>query len=133
MVVLNFDANTFGHRLRHYRRRRGLTLDELGTLIGRPAPYLSMVENGKKEPRISQISALAAALDVTLEDLLAPEAPNRRAELEIELERAQTTLPDLGLPYLRSSARLSDEVLAHLVGLYRRLNQGARPNPVTAG
>ncbi len=133
MVVLNFDANTFGHRLRHYRRRRGLTLDELGALIGRPAPYLSMVENGKKEPRISQISALAAALDVTLEDLLAPEAPNRRAELEIELERAQTTLPDLGLPYLRSSARLSDEVLAHLVGLYRRLSEGARPNPVTAG
>jgi transcriptional regulator with XRE-family HTH domain/predicted transcriptional regulator len=133
MVVLNFDANTFGHRLRHYRRRRGLTLDELGALIGRPAPYLSMVENGKKEPRISQISAMAAALDVTLEDLLAPEAPNRRAELEIELERAQSTLPDLGLPYLRSSARLSDEVLAHLVGLYRRLNEGTRPNPITAG
>jgi transcriptional regulator with XRE-family HTH domain len=133
MVVMNFDVNTFGHRLRHYRRRRGLTLDELGALIGRPAPYLSMVENGKKEPRLSQISALAAALDVTLEDLLAPEAPNRRAELEIELERAQSTLPDLGLPYLRPSARLSDEVLAHLVGLYRRLNEGTRPSPVTAG
>ena len=133
MVVMNFDANTFGHRLRHYRRRRGLTLDELGALIGRPAPYLSMVENGKKEPRLSQMSALADALDVTLDDLLAPEAPNRRAELEIELERAQNTLPDLGLPYLRPSARLSDEVLAHLVGLYRRLNEGARPNPVTAG
>jgi transcriptional regulator with XRE-family HTH domain len=133
MVVMNFDANTFGHRLRHYRRRRGLTLDELGALIGRPAPYLSMVENGKKEPRLSQISSLAEALDVTLEDLLAPEAPNRRAELEIELERAQSSLPDLGLPYLRPSARLSDEVLTHLVGLYRRLNEGTRPNPVTAG
>ena len=89
MVVMNFDANTFGHRLRHYRRRRGLTLDELSVLIGRPAPYLSMVENGKKEPRLGQIAAMAEALDVTLDDLLAPEAPNRRAELEIELERAQ--------------------------------------------
>ena len=133
MVVMNFDANTFGHRLRHYRRRRGLTLDGLGALIGRPAPYLSLLENGKKEPRLSQISALAEALDVSLEDLLAPEAPNRRAELEIELERAQSSLPDLGLPYLRPSARLSDEVLAHLVGLYRRLNEGPRRQPVTAG
>lgn len=132
-VVMNFDASTFGHRLRHYRRRRGLTLDELGALIGRPAPYLSMVENGKKEPRLSQISALAAALDVTPEELLAPEAPNRRAELEIELERAQDSLPDLGLPYLRPSARLSDEVLTHLVGLYRRLNEVPGPQPVTAG
>ena len=120
---MDFDANTFGHRLRHYRRRRGLTLDDLGALIGRPAPYLSMVENGKKEPRIGQIAAMAQALDVSLDELLAPEAPNRRAELEIELERFQSDRPDLGLPYLRPSARLSDEVLIHLVGLYRRLNE----------
>ncbi len=133
MVAMNFDSNTFGHRLRHYRRRRGLTLDDLGALVGRPAPYLSMVENGKKEPRLSQIQALANALDVTVDDLLAPEAPNRRAELEIELERAQSTLPDLGLPYIRPSARISDEVLVHLVGLYRRLAEAAAPNPVTAG
>lgn len=92
-----------------------------------------MVENGKKEPRLSQIAALAQALEVGLDELLAPEAPNRRAELEIELERAQTALPDLGLPYLRPSARISDEVLLHLVGLYRRLNEGTRPNPVMAG
>jgi len=153
IVVVNFDAATFGHRLRHYRRRRGLTLDQLGALIGRPAPYLSMVENGKKEPRLTQITALAEALDVTPEDLLAPEAPNRRAELEIELERAQAAhsnfghsnlghsnlglsdlgLSDLGLPHLRPSTRISDEVLVHLVGLYRRLSEDARPNPVTAG
>ena len=129
---MNFDANTFGHRLRHYRRRRGLTLDEFGALIGRPAPYLSMVENGKKEPRIGQIAAMADALGVTMDELLAPQAPNRRAELEIELERSQKDGPDLGLPYLRPSARISDEVLIHLVGLYRRLNETG-PAPATAG
>jgi transcriptional regulator with XRE-family HTH domain/predicted transcriptional regulator len=127
----NFDAITFGHRVRHHRRRRGLTLDQLGELVGRPAPYLSMVENGKKEPRLSLINALAAALGVPISNLLSPDPPNRRAELEIELERAQARFASLGLPYLKPSARLSDEVLAHLTGLYRHLEAG--PAPVTAG
>lgn len=129
---MNFDGKTFGHRLRHYRRQRGLTLDEFGALVGRPGPYLSLVENGKKEPRISQIAAFAKALEISIEDLLAPEAPNRRAQLEIELEQAQTSLPDLGLPYVRASARLPDEVLAHMVGLYRTIQARERPTPVTA-
>lgn len=130
---MNFDLTTFGHRLRHFRRRKGLTLDQLGSVVGRPAPYLSLVENGKKEPRLSQIAAFARALDVSVEELLSSEPPNRRAQLEIDLEQAQSSMPDLGLPYLRPSARLPDEVLVHLVGLYRRLQRTDRPTPITAG
>jgi transcriptional regulator with XRE-family HTH domain len=128
-----FDPVTFGHRVRHFRKRKGLTLDQLGLLVGRPAPFLSLVENGKREPRLSQITALANALGVTIDDLLAPEAPNRRAQLEIELERYQSRFADLDLPYLRSSARLSDEILTHLLSLYRRLADNSGPGPVMAG
>ena len=86
---MDLDPIVFGHRLRHHRRRRGLTLDELGALIGRPAPFLSLMENGKREPKLTQISTLASALGVTPNDLLDPTPPNRRAALEIRLERAQ--------------------------------------------
>jgi transcriptional regulator with XRE-family HTH domain/predicted transcriptional regulator len=126
----SFDRVTFGHRVRHFRRRKGLTLDQLGALVGRPAPYLSLVENGKKEPRVGQIAALAAALEVSLPELLSPEAPSRRAELEIELERRQEQFADLDLPYLRPTARWSDEDLSHVVALYRQLTKG--PGSVTA-
>ncbi|HSL27513.1 MAG TPA: helix-turn-helix transcriptional regulator, partial [Acidimicrobiia bacterium] len=128
---MNFDPVTFGQRLRHYRRSRQLTLDQLGALVGRPAPYLSLVENGKKEPRLSQIAVMAKALGIGVDDLLAPDPPSRRAELEIELDRFQRTFPDLGLPYLRPSVRLSDEALSHIVGLYHRLLE-AKPPLVTA-
>jgi transcriptional regulator with XRE-family HTH domain len=131
-LKMNFDVATFGHRLRHYRRARHLTLDQLGALVGRPAPYLSLVENGKKEPRLSQIAVMAEALGVTIDELLAPDPPTRRDELEIDLERFQVMMPDLGLPYLRPSVRLSDEALAHIVGLYQRL-LAAKPAPITAG
>ncbi len=130
---MNFDPVTFGHRVRHFRRLKGLTLDQLGGLVDRPAPFLSLVENGKKEPRLSQISALATALGVTIEELLSQDAPNRRAYLEIELVRYQTRFSELDLPYLRSTARLSDETLNHLVSLYRLLAETGGPGPVTAG
>ncbi len=117
------DPLVFGHRLRHYRKARGLTLEQLGALIGRPAPYLSMVENGKREARLSLIGEVAHALDVSVAELLEGEAPTRRARLEIALERAQEEplYQALALPYLKPGARVPDDVLDHIVTLYDAL------------
>lgn len=123
------DLVTLGQRVKHFRRRAGMTLDQLGTEIKRPSSYLSLLENGKREPRLSLLQELAQALSVTVEELLDPEPPNRRAQLEIELGRLQK-LHDLDLPQIKPSARLSDEVLTHLIGLYRHLDQ--QPSPVVA-
>lgn len=113
------DTLVLGQRVRAARRRLGLTLAQLGELVGRPAPYLSQLENGKVEPKLGLINDLAAALRVSTADLLAADAPTRRAELEIELQRLQRTpaYQRLGLAELKPSAKLSDEVLEHLVAL----------------
>jgi XRE family transcriptional regulator, fatty acid utilization regulator len=127
MVAMDgIDALTFGRRLRHYRKRAQLTLQELGEMVDRPAPYLSMLENGRREPKASHVRDLARALQVEVGDLLSEEAPTARAEMEIELERAQSDprFERLALPYVRPSPSLSDEVLQHLVGLYRVLYTG---------
>jgi len=118
-----FDPVVLGHRLRHFRREAGLTLAVLGERIGRPASYLSQVENGRIELRLGVLGELADALGCTTTDLLDPTPPSRRAELEIELDRHQrgpwrTTLE---LPEVRAGARLEDDVLEALVGLYRVL------------
>src|SRR5579863_1474961 len=83
------DPLVFGHRLRHLRRQAGLTLDALGEAVGRPPSYLSQLENGHREPRLSTVNALAAALGCTPADLLLSTAPNRRAELEVALAHMQ--------------------------------------------
>ncbi len=133
MSVQVVDPLVLGHRIRHYRRQRRLTLDELGDRVGKAAPYLSMLENGKREPRIGLINAIAEALDVAVTDLLAAEAPNRRSQLEIALERAQDdpVYRDLGLPHLRPSAKVPDAVLEHLVALFRELKGRTHPTIVT--
>lgn len=129
----DLDPLVFGHRLRHLRQERGLTLAELGGRVGRQASYLSMIENGKREPRLSLIHALATALEVAPSQLLQAEPPDRRSRLEIALERAQRhrLYRELDLPYLRPSARISDDVLAHLVRLFDELKSRAQVRAAT--
>src|SRR2546421_9923928 len=73
------DSLVFGKRLRHLRRSRDLTLDQLGELVGKQASFLSLIENGKREARLSLIEDLARALEVSSGELLATEPPTRRA------------------------------------------------------
>ncbi|MDQ4096799.1 MAG: helix-turn-helix domain-containing protein, partial [Actinomycetota bacterium] len=127
------DPVLFGQRLRHARRARGLTLEHLGEVVGKPAPYLSLVENGRREPRLSLINALATALDVAPTDLLTPEPPSRRARLEIALQRAQEDplYQALHLPWIKASSRVPDDVLEHIVALFEALRQRSAEGATT--
>ncbi|RZS62998.1 XRE family transcriptional regulator [Xylanimonas ulmi] len=119
------DLLTLGRRVRHLRTRRGLTLDALGSAVGCGPSLLSLIENGRREPRLSLLRALADALGVDVADLLAPEAPDRRSALEIELERAQRgpLFDALALPVVKPSQRLPMPVLEQLVGLHAELTR----------
>jgi predicted transcriptional regulator/DNA-binding XRE family transcriptional regulator len=124
------DLGVFGQRLRHARRARGLTLAELGERVGRAPSVLSLIENGRREPKLSLIEALASALSVPVGDLLSRQPPSRRAQLEIALEEAQRdpVYRELGLPHLRVGARVPSDVIEHLVALHAELRkQRAKP------
>ncbi len=116
---------TFGQRLRHMRRSRHLTLAELGERVGRAASQLSLLENGRREPKLSLITHLAAALDVGVDELLSTAPPSRRAQLEIALDDAQRDplYQALDLPPLKIGPRVPSELLEHLVGLYDELKR----------
>ena len=63
---------TIGERVAWYRRRRGLSQEVLAGLVGRTTDWLSKAENNRIElDRLSVITSLAGALDVSLGDLLA--------------------------------------------------------------
>src|SRR5215469_2048692 len=120
-----FDAALFGQRLKHVRRSRGLTLTELGERVGRAPSVLSLLENGRREPKLSLIEALASALGVSADELMRHEAPSRRAQLEIALEEAQRDpiYARLGLPYLRPGPRVPSDVIEHLLALFTELRK----------
>ncbi|RWZ68768.1 XRE family transcriptional regulator [Labedella populi] len=119
--------DTLGHRIRHFRTAAGLTLDALGDRVGVAGSQLSLIENGKREPRLSTLHAIASELGLDLAELLSGEAPTRRAALEIELERAQrgALYATLGLPRVRVTKGTTDETLEAVVGLHRELQRRA--------
>lgn len=126
-------AFELGRRLRHLRKQQGLTLAEAGAVAGISASHLSMVENGKREPKVTVLQALAAQFGVTLDELTASTPPNRRTRLEIELERYQRSplARQRALPSVRISPRLPIDALEALVGLHRSAERDAEERTAT--
>lgn len=114
---------TLGHRIRHFRLAKGYTLDELGALVGVAGSQLSLIENGHREPKLSLLQAIAQATGTEVADLLSTEPPNRRAALEIELEKAQQSplFRQLGIAAVRVTKSMTDETIESILGLHREL------------
>ena len=124
----SLELSTLGHRIRHQRVAHHLTLDELGDKVGVAGSQLSLIENGKREPKLSLLQAIAHATGVEVTDLLSTEPPNRRAALEIELERAQssTVFRQLGIPSVKVTKGIADDAIESILGLHRELQRRER-------
>ena len=58
------------NRMREIRRERGLTMKELGKLVGMGESTISLYETGKHDPDIDTLNRIADALSVTVDELL---------------------------------------------------------------
>ncbi|MFS0893113.1 helix-turn-helix domain-containing protein [Microbacterium sp. 179-I 3D3 NHS] len=128
MASSGIHLTTLGHRIRHHRLENGFTLDELGAQVGVAGSQLSLIENGKREPKLSLLQAIAQATGTQVTDLISGEPPNRRAALEIELERAQESpvFRQLGIAPIRVTKGTSDETIESILGLHRELQRRER-------
>src|SRR6478736_1870925 len=113
------DPLTIGRRIRQLRTQRGMTLDELAAAVDRAPSQLSMIENGRRAPKLTQLRASARVLGVQLEMLLESEPLDERATLEIGLERAMKgpTFQALGIPPFRVGKTIPTEVLKTMLAL----------------
>lgn len=57
------------HPVRVWREYRGMKAGELAAASGLAASYLSDIENGKKPGSVKAMKRIAAALNVTVDDL----------------------------------------------------------------
>ena len=72
------DPLTIGRRVRHVRQEAGRTLGDVADAIGISPSALSLIETGKREPRLSVLAALAKVLDASVQDFLSSAPPSRR-------------------------------------------------------
>ncbi len=114
-------SDHLAHNLRQLRAARGLTQQQLSDAASVPRATLATVESGGGNPTLAVLVKLAAALRVTLEELVAPPRASARLYRRDELERdlrgpveVRKLLPD-PLPGL-ALERLALPVGARLVG-----------------
>lgn len=119
------DILTIGRRIRQLRTDRGLTLDELATIVECAPSQMSMIENGRREPKLSFLSKVASALGVSVDALLETAPLGDRALLEIALERAMNghTFSALGIQPFRIAKTLPDDVLRALLALHGEIGR----------
>lgn len=127
------DPLTIGRRIRELRTARGMTLEQLSAALDRAPSQLSVIENGKRELRLGEIQRLARALGTTVDDLLSPEPPSKRAALEIALERAQRgpLYAALGIPPLPIRKSLGDDAIEAILALHAELERSLRDRAAT--
>src|ERR1700733_14905787 len=122
------DLVTFGQRLRHLRRVRGLTLTELGERVGRAPSALSLLENGRREPKLSLIEQLAAGPGRGARPTRGPRGGRAHPEIALAEAQQDPSYRQLGLPQLKIGARVPTDVLEHLVAVAAELRaQRSKP------
>ena len=119
------DALTIGRRIRQLRTAAGLTLEQLATAIERAPSQVSMIETGKREPKLTQLQLIARALDTTIDQILAEQPLDERAAMEIAVERAMKgqTFQALGIAPFRISKTVPDEALRALLALHGEIDK----------
>lgn len=119
------DAIAVGRRIRALRADRGMRLSELAERVGRAPSQLSMIENGRREPRLSMLRAIAQALDVSTDALLAPDDLDERSRLEVALEREMRSprFRELGIDPFRIPKGMPDEALRAILRLSSEIDR----------
>jgi len=117
------DLVALGRWIRHHRKSKGLTLDQLAVLVEASPSHLSLIETGQREARVALLGKIAKALDLTIATLMSPQSVDRRTELAISLEHAQRSelYSTLGLPKVRVGPNLPIDALEALVGLHQEM------------
>lgn len=67
------DESEIGKRIKTFRTRKGITLEQLAGQTGFTKGYLSKVEKSKKSPPVSTLGIIASALGLTISAILAEE------------------------------------------------------------
>ena len=113
------DSLTIGRRIRQLRVARGMNLEALAAAVDRAPSQLSMIENGRREPKLTLLQSIARALGTTLDALLAAEPLDERSTLEIQVERAMKgpTFQALGIPSFRIGKGVPSEALQAMLAL----------------
>ncbi len=75
MIEAESGAESVGSRLRALRTEQGITLAQLGSMVGLSASYLSQIERNKAKPSLTTLNSVAETLGVELRSFFEHPSP----------------------------------------------------------
>ena len=98
----------FGHEVRRRREAQDMTLEELSERCGLTPNYIGTVENGKRDPSLSTILALAQGIGMPAGEFFrgVPDLSAMACEAARLFDRSRPDLQEAIFKFLRAIARL---------------------------
>jgi transcriptional regulator with XRE-family HTH domain len=120
-------AAEFGARLRASREKRGMTQQQLAEGIDTYAPQISKYESGEVVPEGETLAALAAVLEVSLDELILGRPADRPDDVrDVRLRASIRELEELhDRPLIDVAVTVIDALVvqAHQSALHERVSQ----------
>jgi transcriptional regulator with XRE-family HTH domain len=108
MTKLDAQHAEFCREVRRRREALGLTQDELAGRSGLTPNYIGTIENGKRDPSLSTMQAIAKGLGLPLGELLGP------------LPEFSTSAHEMARLFEASNGELQTALLAFLRGVVKK-------------
>ena len=87
---MEIDYKLLGERIQEVRKTRNIKQYGLAESVGLSGPFMSQVENGKKQLSLESFMQIADALDVTADTLLVGNQKEARTEYQSEISEILT-------------------------------------------
>lgn len=87
------DYKAVGKRIRYYRRKRGITQEQLAFEINTSAAYLSNIERAIKKPSLQKLIQISEVLEISINDLVSSEQKLQTFDT-VQFERVIQTCSD---------------------------------------
>lgn len=80
------------NNIKHFRKKAGLTQQELAEKTNLSRSYIADIENGRYNPSLDTLKSIASILHVSVQDLLDEDADNQEQELSPKSKRIVDSL-----------------------------------------
>ena len=113
-------------KIKAFRKSKGLTQEALAQKCGLATITIRQYELGKREPSIAQLTKIAAALGIRIEDLVGLETFDTGAEFDAEWKRRtqNATGPQIEVRHkANGEVQVIDPQREHLISTYDNLDE----------
>lgn len=99
-----FDFMPIGQAIKKAREAKGMTREQLAGVIGYAPRHIQAIENEGQYPSVELLVQLTTMFDISLDQFIFPEHPDRKSDTRRRIDRILNTLNERDLMVIEATA-----------------------------